>query len=41
MHVRERLDANLTGSGSVEYIGNPEVHKTISGLGEIRQRSTE
>lgn len=41
VRVRERLDANLTGSSSVEYIGSPEVHKTISGLGAIRQRSTE
>ncbi len=41
VRVRERLDANLAGRGGIEYIGDPQVHKTISGLGEIRQRSVE
>lgn len=38
VQVRERLDATISGAGSIEYIGSPELHKTISGLGSIRQR---
>jgi Putative auto-transporter adhesin, head GIN domain len=36
--VRQRLDATLSGAGSVEYIGTPEVHTTATGIGTIRQR---
>lgn len=38
VNVRERLDATLSGAGSVEYIGTPEVHTSGGGLGTIRQR---
>jgi hypothetical protein len=39
VNVRSRLDATISGSGKVEYIGSPEVVKQISGLGTIKQRA--
>lgn len=39
VQVRERLDATISGAGDVAYIGSPEVHKQISGLGSIEQRA--
>jgi len=39
VRVAEQLDANLSGTGSIEYIGDPEVHQQVSGIGEVRQRS--
>ena len=39
VQVRERLDATISGAGNIEYIGSPELHQQISGLGAIRQRA--
>lgn len=38
VRVSERLDVNLSGLGSIEYIGNPQVTQQVSGLGAVRQR---
>ncbi len=40
VRVEERLDANLSGGGSIEYIGDPEVHQEVNGVGEVRRRSS-
>jgi hypothetical protein len=39
VHAREQLDATISGAGGIEYIGNPQVTKQISGLGTIKQRA--
>jgi hypothetical protein len=36
--VTDLLDAHVTGSGDIEYIGAPAVERHISGVGAIRQR---
>ena len=38
LRVSDRLDATVSGVGSVEYIGNPHVTKDISGVGSVEQR---
>ena len=38
VRVSDSLNATLSGVGSIEYIGNPQVTKNISGLGTVRQR---
>ena len=38
VQVREQLDVRIDGLGTVEYIGDPSVTKTINGLGTVRQR---
>lgn len=38
VRVSESLNATLSGVGYIEYIGNPQVTKNISGLGAVRQR---
>lgn len=40
IRVYEMLDVNISGSGDVYYIGNPEIHKRISGSGKLIQSST-
>lgn len=37
VRVSDKLDAVISGVGSIEYIGNPQVTKTVSGLGVVRQ----
>lgn len=37
VRVRRRLDANLSGSGSVLYYGSPVVWQSVSGSGEVRR----
>lgn len=39
VNVRERLDATVSGLGSVEYIGSPALQEHVTGLGTIRQRA--
>jgi hypothetical protein len=39
VRVSDSLDAIVSGSGSIRYIGNPDVTETDSGSGEIRQLS--
>ena len=38
LRVSDRLDATVSGVGSVEYIGNPHVTKDISGVGSVERR---
>lgn len=35
--VSEDLDARLSGTGSIEYMGNPCVNQHVSGLGSVRR----
>ena len=37
VRVSERLVARIESSGSVYYIGNPEVEATINGTGSVEQ----
>jgi hypothetical protein len=38
LRVSDRLDATVSGVGSVEYIGDPQVSKDISGVGSVKRR---
>jgi hypothetical protein len=38
LRVSDRLDATVSGVGSVEYIGNPRVTKDVNGVGSVKQR---
>ena len=33
----ETLDAEVSGTGAVKYIGDPEVTQKVSGMGSIRK----
>jgi hypothetical protein len=37
--VSRELKASISGAGSIEYIGSPQVTQDISGVGSIRQRA--
>ena len=39
VNVRQRLDTTISGVGSIAYIGSPDLHEQVSGLGSIRQQS--
>lgn len=41
VNVAKRLDAEIAGAGSIEYIGNPVVRERISGAGRITRRSAD
>lgn len=38
VQVSDSLDVNISGLGAVEYIGDPAVTQTITGLGTVNQR---
>jgi len=38
VQVSDSLNATISGIGAIEYIGNPQVTKNISGPGVVRQR---
>jgi len=38
VQVSDQLDAKINGIGTVEYIGDPQVTKDVSGLGSVSQR---
>ena len=38
VQVSDTLDVNISGLGSVEYIGDPTVNQTITGVGSVHQR---
>jgi len=38
VQVSEKLDANISGTGSIEYIGNPQVTEKVSGIGQVKKR---
>jgi len=35
--VTRQLDATISGLGSVQYYGQPEVTQVVSGLGSVRR----
>jgi hypothetical protein len=35
VNVSEKLDAEISGIGSVEYIGDPTVKQNLSGVGRV------
>lgn len=37
VRVRDRLDARITGSGDIEYIGQPSVNQQVTGSGRVTQ----
>lgn len=38
VRVSDTLHATINGLGSIEYIGNPQVTKSVNGLGTVQQR---
>jgi len=36
--VSDTLDARVSGTGSILYIGNPQITKEVTGLGTVKQR---
>jgi hypothetical protein len=38
VNVSEQLDATVSGVGSIEYIGSPQVQKSGRGVGSVKQR---
>ena len=38
VNVSEQLDADLSGVGSIEYVGSPQVRKSGRGLGSVKKR---
>ncbi len=39
VNVTDKLDVRITGSGSVEYVGDPTISQEILGAGELRRRA--
>jgi len=39
VRVAKTLRVDISGAGAVTYIGNPDVEKTITGLGSVRQQA--
>ena len=37
VNAREKLDAEISGVGSVEYVGDPNIQQTISGAGRVSE----
>lgn len=40
VNVRKKLNASISGAGTVEYIGDPIVTQSISGVGKVKRRET-
>lgn len=40
VNAEKTLHVDLSGAGIVEYLGNPEVRQSVSGLGRIKRRET-
>jgi hypothetical protein len=38
VNVTDKLDVSITGSGSVEYVGDPTISQEVRGSGELRRR---
>lgn len=38
VNVSDQLDASVSGVGAIEFIGNPSVNQSVSGIGKIRKR---
>jgi len=40
VNASDELDANVSGTGTIWYIGSPKLEKSVSGVGSIKQKST-
>jgi hypothetical protein len=38
VNAAKKLDVSISGAGSVEYIGSPQVTQQVSGIGTVKQR---
>jgi hypothetical protein len=38
VNAQKTLKATISGAGSVDYIGDPEVTKRVSGAGSVKRR---
>jgi Putative auto-transporter adhesin, head GIN domain len=38
VNVRKKLNASISGAGVVEYIGDPSVKESVSGVGRVKRR---
>ena len=38
VNVSRTLDAEISGAGTIEYLGDPQVRERVSGVGRIRRR---
>lgn len=38
VNVSDQLDATVSGVGTIEFLGNPSVNQSVSGIGKIRKR---
>lgn len=38
VNVSDQLDATVSGVGTIEFLGNPSVNQSVSGIGRIRKR---
>jgi len=36
--VSDTLDATISGTGNVWYVGNPQVNRSVAGIGRVQQR---
>ena len=41
LYADKTLNATISGAGSIEYLGNPEVSQHVSGIGRVRRRDRE
>ena len=41
LHADKTLRATISGAGSIEYLGDPEVSQHVSGIGRVRRRAPE
>jgi hypothetical protein len=39
VNVSKLLDASVSGIGSIEYIGSPQVTESVKGMGKVKERS--
>lgn len=38
VNVTEQLDVDISGAGSISYMGSPEINQSISGVGSVKQQ---
>jgi len=39
VNATERLTADISGAGNIEYIGKPQIDQSVTGVGEVRQHT--
>ena len=40
VNARKKLTASISGAGVVEYLGDPVVHESVSGVGRVKRRES-